>query len=50
MSSLRVKCGGCTLVGKVPVMQVELPLLAMDGIKVAEAIAKRYAPCPADQE
>ena len=23
---------------------------AMDGIKVAEAIAKRYAPCPADQE
>ena len=23
---------------------------AMDGIKVAEAITKRYAPCPADQE
>lgn len=23
---------------------------AMDGIKVAEAIAKRYAPCPADQK
>lgn len=23
---------------------------AMDGIKVAEAIAKRYAPCPADEE
>ena len=26
MSSLKVKCEGCTLVGKVPVMQVELPL------------------------